>query len=447
MFVIAFCIRLIALNQSLWLDEATTAKVVKSFSYLGILTKFSTGDFHPPLYYFFIKFWSTFFGYSEIALRMPSVLFSLVTGWILYKIGKQLKDEKLGMWTAVFFLFNPLIVYYSQEARMYMMATCFLSISLLFFINILNIKHQKSKRQIKYQNLNNILFNLFVGLSFLTFYGSIFFIAAIYVYIIYKKDWRLLTELIPGMLIAGIVISPLLLQQFQNSRLALSSVANWKQVLGTTSLKNLLLFPLKFSFGRISFKPKIMYYALSGLWSAIIFFLAIRGGLKKNWLLFLFFVPILLGLIFSIFSPLLQYFRFLYLIVPLSIMLATTLYKQKFAVFILLGFFILCLVYLLNPSFYREDWKTLSKELPKHIPVYMILSSSDPVLYYRQDISIQDLKNLKNIDTKEIVVIPYTSDIHGVNYEKNFKTQSYVLDHKKAYKDLYVEHWLHAGLL
>ena len=61
--IIAFLFRLIGLNQSLWLDEAVTAKVVRQFSYLDIVRQFSPSDFHPPLYYLFIKFWTNIFGY------------------------------------------------------------------------------------------------------------------------------------------------------------------------------------------------------------------------------------------------------------------------------------------------------------------------------------------------------------------------------------------------
>ena len=71
------------------------------------------------------------FGYSEIALRMPSILFSLLTGYVVYLIG--------GIWSAAFFLFNPLIVYYSQEARMYMMVTFFLTASLYYFLKSKNL--------------------------------------------------------------------------------------------------------------------------------------------------------------------------------------------------------------------------------------------------------------------------------------------------------------------
>ncbi|NCN22390.1 glycosyltransferase family 39 protein, partial [Candidatus Falkowbacteria bacterium] len=74
-FLLAFLIRLIGINQSLWLDEATTARVVQQYNYQEIITKFSPNDFHPPLYYLFMKFWTNIFGYSEVALRFPSIIF------------------------------------------------------------------------------------------------------------------------------------------------------------------------------------------------------------------------------------------------------------------------------------------------------------------------------------------------------------------------------------
>src|SRR3989338_7261294 len=148
----SFLIRLISLNQSLWLDEATTARVVQQFNFYGIITKFSPTDFHPPLYYLFMKIWTNIFGYSEISLRMPSVLFSLLTGYMIYLIGKKIdsgrarmtKNSNVGLWSGALFLFNPLIIYYSQEARMYMMATFLLTASLYYLLASLRVNGFKN---------------------------------------------------------------------------------------------------------------------------------------------------------------------------------------------------------------------------------------------------------------------------------------------------------------
>ena len=148
-FLFAFLIRLIALNQSLWLDEAVTANVVKNLDFFEILTKFSPTDFHPPLYYLFMKLWTNIFGYGEVVLRFPSIIFSLLTGYFVYKIASLFHGFIAGMLATVFFLFNPLIVYYSQEARMYMMATFFLTTAIYFFLKLVIASEAKqSQKQI-----------------------------------------------------------------------------------------------------------------------------------------------------------------------------------------------------------------------------------------------------------------------------------------------------------
>src|SRR5574340_131093 len=85
----AFVIRLVGINQSLWLDEATTALVAK-FSLTDIFSKFLPTDFHPPFYYLLIKYWTSVFGYSEIVLRIPSLVFGIGTIYITYLIAKKL---------------------------------------------------------------------------------------------------------------------------------------------------------------------------------------------------------------------------------------------------------------------------------------------------------------------------------------------------------------------
>ena len=415
-FLLAFLIRLIALNQSLWLDEAVTANVVRNFRFSKIINGFSPSDFHPPLYYLFMKLWTNFFGYSEIALRMPSILFSLLTGYVIYLIG--------GIWSVAFFLFNPLIVYYSQEARMYMMVTFFLTASLYYFL--------KSK--------NLILFNLFLILSFYTFYGSIFLIATIFIYLLYKKRYKMFFVSCFLFLVSFVLISPLLLQQFLRSKISLAQVANWSLVLGKANLKNLLLIPIKFSIGRISFYPKWLYWAVAGIWTGFVFF-TIKTVLNKTVFIktvfYLFIFPLVLGFLVSFFAPMLQYFRFLFLIPIMSLLLS----RSNLRGWILAtGFLIFSLVYLLNPAFHREDWKNLVKSLPKGKPVYMITASSDPIKYYNDNLLIKELTNYGLI-SQEIIVIPYTADIYGLDYKKSLSKSRYQQKEVTNFRELSFEIW------
>lgn len=448
-FIFALLIRLISLNQSLWLDEATVANVVKHFSYLDIVAKFSIHDFHPPLYYWTLKLWTSIFGYSEVALRFPSVIFSLTTGWVVYLIGKKLKNAQVGLWSALLFLFNPLIVYYSQEARMYMMATFLLSVVLYFFIrsdqNFFGRELSRQRRDQTSSPLNNfdrslIWSNIFLALVFFTFYGSIFFILPLLFYLLYKKRYREFFASCFVFCASLLFVSPLLLKQLVNARESLSNVTNWTNVLGRANLKNLLLIPIKFSIGRISFLPKALYWGISAVWGFWVFWNVMRGGVKNRLLLYCFIVTLLIGLFASFFTPLLQYFRFLYLIPIMCLLLSLGLITKWQKIILAAGFIIFSLVYLLIPQFHREDWKNLAKNISSK-KVYMITSSSDPLQYYGQNIQIVDLRGVDKTKENKLIVIPYTSEIYGFNYATILNRKGFVMKSRNDFRVVFFEIW------
>ncbi len=433
----AFFLRLINIHQSLWLDEATTARVVQQYNYLEIVKNFSPFDFHPPLYYLFMKFWTSIFGYSEISLRMPSVIFSLISGWIIFLIGKKIKDEKIGFWASLFFLFNPLIIYYSQEARMYMMATMFLMSGLYWLI-----KFKNSKFNIK----NLLLANLFFSLAFLTFYGSIFFIVSILLYFFLSKEWKNFLISLFIILYLSFIIYPLLNKQLINAKLSLMEVKNWSLVLGKAHLKNVMLIPIKFSIGRIDFYPKWLYYLISGVWTLFVFSLLFNNlklkikNLKlKILLLYLLIFPLILGFIASFITPLLQYFRFLYLVPILAILLSFAGDLNKKILFF--GFLSFSLIYLIVPQFHREDWKNLSYYLDQNQikEVFIISSSADPLLYYNKKIKINDLRKIcqeiNSYNKNQAYILPYSAEIYGLNYE-NCLAKKFKIFKEKSFRQL-----------
>ena len=407
----SLAIRLIGLNQSLWLDEAISAKVAKDLTYTQIIKDFSPNDFHPPTYYLMLKGWTGFFGNSEISLRMPSILFTLVTVYIVYLLG--------GIWPAALVGFNPLLVYYSQEARMYSMVTMLLTLCLYCLVK---------KRY--------VWVSVLAGLSFLTFYGSVFFLAAMTLYLLLNKKYKevIITNIGPA--IALLIIWPLMKLQLHNSQEMLSQVTNWSLVLGKANLKNLLLIPMKFTSGRISFEPKAIYYLVSGGFAILVFKplcqLTLTSPLEKgrNTYQFIFWMTLVIGTIFSIFTPMLQYFRFLYLIPVMGLIIN----KNKL---ILGGFIVFSLVYLLNPVFYREDWKSLAAKLPNK--VYMISSFGDPVKYYVPKITFQDSRT-KPLE-KEITVVPYGEEIHGFNHNDYLTKLGYKKVGETDYRGVTKEDW------
>lgn len=414
---IAILVRLIALNQSLWLDEAVVAQAIGKFNFLELVTKFAPGDFHPPLYYLLLKIWTTLFGQSEIALRLPSLIIALGTGVLVYSLG--------GFWAGAFLLFNPLFVYYSQEARMYALVTFLLTLAYW---------------ALRKQRL--LLMGVAVVLSVWSFYGSLFFIAALGILLLWEKKYREAIYLILSTGAAVLLISPLLYLQFQNSLALRGIVVNWSSVLGTANLKNLLLIPLKFAAGRISFEPKIAYYLITGIWAAVVWGLVGLAAVKPKgrtlgWLLS---TPLVLGLVFSLFTPLLQYFRFLYLLPFLALLLNLGIRQVWLKTIILGGLVFFSLAYLLLPRFHREDWKSLSRSLPRNATVYGIPSSLEGVRYYRPDLIIKDLRQPK-ITPNAIWVIPYTLEIYGLSGNSLMESQGYRRVGTASFRELTLERW------
>lgn len=322
---------------------------------------------------------------------------------------------------------------------MYMMATFLLSVSIYYLTKMLKIQNSKSKNQ----NLNMILLGIFLSLAFLTFYGSVFLIITIFIYLLFKKQYKQFLVSCLLFLISFVLIGPLLYQQFINSKITLMNVANWSLVLGKADIKNLLLIPIKFSIGRISFYPKIFYWITAGVWGVWIFWKVLAGGSKNKQLLFLFVFPLFLGFLVSFFAPMLQYFRFIYLIPIMAILLSSNKNTLMYRHIMIIGFVIFSLIYLLLPQFHREDWKGLVNNLPKDKPVYMITASSDSIAYYSKNLRINELKNLSSSPSlsREIVVIPYTVDIYGLDYKKNLNKNGYQLKKEVSFRELTYELW------
>lgn len=119
----AFAIRINLLDaQSLWYDEGVTAEVARRG--IAELTRWTAGDIQPPLYYYVVALWGRVAGWSEWSLRYPSVFFGVLTVPLLAVVTIALTRRRVaGLLAASLAAFHPLLLYYSQEARMYSMLT------------------------------------------------------------------------------------------------------------------------------------------------------------------------------------------------------------------------------------------------------------------------------------------------------------------------------------
>lgn len=107
--------------QSFWYDEGTTATVAPRG--LTTIVANAAADIHPPLYYLLVHWWVAAAGSGEIVLRFPSAALGVLSVALAYRLGRDAVGAAAGVAAAVLLATAPLPIWYSQEARMYALAT------------------------------------------------------------------------------------------------------------------------------------------------------------------------------------------------------------------------------------------------------------------------------------------------------------------------------------
>jgi uncharacterized membrane protein len=122
--------------RGIWLDEAITIHQAH-LSLHDLFRNLYYGDRQPPLYH--LTLWLTIraFGDSEFAVRLPTLIAGTLVIPVLYELGRELYDRRTGLIAATFAAASPLLVWYSQEVRMYTFATLFGLLALLTQLRVL----------------------------------------------------------------------------------------------------------------------------------------------------------------------------------------------------------------------------------------------------------------------------------------------------------------------
>lgn len=120
----AFFLRVYRLDgQSFWSDEGATAFMTARGP--ADILAVSAADIHPPLYYLLTAAWARLAGTTEFALRFPSVLAGVVVVALVFWLGRRCLGFLPAIGGSFFAAGSALLIYYSQEARMYELLALF----------------------------------------------------------------------------------------------------------------------------------------------------------------------------------------------------------------------------------------------------------------------------------------------------------------------------------
>jgi hypothetical protein len=129
---------------------------------------------HPPLFFIILFFW-TKLGYSELFLRIISVLSGTALIYVGYKWVEKCFGKNPGLVMSLLLAFSTTLIALSQEVRGYSVLILFITCALYYFQMMLD------KKAI----LPLILFSIFIYLAILVHYSASFFWLAIGIYFSY----------------------------------------------------------------------------------------------------------------------------------------------------------------------------------------------------------------------------------------------------------------------
>ncbi len=187
--------------QSYHHDEVITALRVLPGSFGEMLHTVKVSESNPPLYYVLGWAWAKEFGTGEVGLRSLSALFGAATVPIGYLIGRQLASRRAGLILAALIAVNPMLIWYSQEARSYALLVFFGALALFFFLRALDTGRG---RDLAWWALAS-------ALALCSHYFAVFAVAieALWLITALRARWRVVLPAVAAAGAAGLALLPL----------------------------------------------------------------------------------------------------------------------------------------------------------------------------------------------------------------------------------------------
>jgi uncharacterized membrane protein len=386
------------LNRGFWGDEAWTS-LISQLPYVQML-KTTAADFHPPGYYTIIGFVYKFLPPTEINTRLVSIVFYLLTIFLVYKLACYVRGNIFGVLSAVVIALNPIFFTYAFEARNYTMFA-FAATGSIFYLIELSKKFTKPRAT---------LFVFFTLLGVYTHYYMFFILCAQGLYLL-LFDRKIFIRLMILYAIVAVLYAPWLKALVGQLTSVSSSywigAIDWKRthyeallrILGGEgqSIYRDILFPvsmLLIIFGAVwhTWQRKFEKpYLLILLWAILPFILATLPGLQVGGFKF----------------PFRSIFFWRYLMgssIPFSMLMVHSAQKlpknlMVFAIVILISLSAIIdfSTFFTHPYSFREAFsKNLTVSIKPTDKIVTTLPSFAEVLYYR------NANNIKN----DLIVLP-----------------------------------------
>jgi hypothetical protein len=158
-------------------DEIVTASRVLRGSFGHAMNAVGFSESAPPLYYALAWFWTQATGNGELGLRSLSALAGVATVPVAYLLGRELRGRRTGLMAAALVAVNPMLLWYSQEARAYALLALLGAISLLYCVRALRGGERRDV----------VTWGIVSGLALATHYFAVFPVAVEAVWLLRRR--------------------------------------------------------------------------------------------------------------------------------------------------------------------------------------------------------------------------------------------------------------------
>lgn len=145
LMAVAFIVLYPSLRMGIWLDEYLSINSSTGDGFIAVITNGfgRQDDYHPPLFYIILNTWMKLFGNGDLAVKIPSVIFGLLTIPASYWLGKICHSRRVGMLSALFCAFAPLAQLLFGQCRGYALAGLLSTIAIAAYVVLQNNKDYK----------------------------------------------------------------------------------------------------------------------------------------------------------------------------------------------------------------------------------------------------------------------------------------------------------------
>jgi mannosyltransferase len=105
-------------RPSFWTDEAATLSAVRR-SFPDLMAMLGSIDAVHGAYYFLMFGWTRIFGFSELAVRLPSLIAIAISAVLMVELGRKLSGVHFGLIAAALLVVMPRTQYAATDARSY----------------------------------------------------------------------------------------------------------------------------------------------------------------------------------------------------------------------------------------------------------------------------------------------------------------------------------------